>query len=111
MTPRPEATEGGDGPEVGVSVHQFYDLPGAEKLQEAMRTFQGGRLVVHITDMPIKCPVAPLEFTFLADSYFKDKKMRKKVEIVYVTPLDGAFTKPVASRELADALKKRNIKL
>ncbi len=76
-----------------------------------MRTFQGGRLVIHITDMPIKCPVAPLEFTFLADSYFKDKKIRKKVEIVYVTPLDGAFTKPVASRELGDALKKRNVKL
>lgn len=111
VQPRPEATKGGDGPEVGKSVHHFYDLAGAEALQEAMRTFQGGRLVVHITDMPIKCPVAPLEFTFLADSYFKDKKMRKKVEIVYVTPLDGAFTKPVASRELADALKKRNVKL
>ena len=111
VQPRPEATPGGDGPEVGRSVHHFYDLEASQRLQEAMRTFQGGRLVIHITDMPIKCPVAPLEFTFLADSYFKDKKMRKKVEIVYVTPLDGAFTKPVASRELADALKKRNVSL
>jgi len=108
---RPEATPGGVGPEYGKSVHNFYDLEAAEQLQEAMRTFQGGRLIIHITDMPIKCPVAPLEFTFLADSYFKDKKIRKKVEIVYVTPLDGAFTKPVASRELGDALKKRNVKL
>ena len=111
VQPRLEATPGGDGGEVGKSVHQFYDLPGAEALQEAMRTFQGGRLVVHITEMPIKCPVAPLEFVFLADSYFKDKKIRKKVEITYVTPLDGAFTKPVASRELGDALKSRNIAL
>ncbi len=111
VQPRPEATPGGDGPEFGKSVHHFYDLEAAERLQEAMRTFPGGRLVVHITEMPIKCPVAPLEFTFLADAYFRDKKMRKKVEIVYVTPLDGAFTKPVASRELGDALTKRNIKL
>jgi len=111
VQPRPEATPGGDGPQAGVSVHHFYDLDGAERLQEAMRTFQGGRLVVHITEMPIKCPVAPLEFTFLADAYFRDKKMRKKVEIVYVTPLDGAFTKPIASRELGDALAKRHVAL
>lgn len=111
VQPRPEATPGGDGPEVGVSVHHFYDLEAAERLQEAIRRFRGGRLVVHITDMPIKCPVAPLEFTFLADAYFTEKKIRRKVEIVYVTPLDGAFTKPVASRELADALSKRGIGL
>ena len=108
---RPEATPGGDGPEAGVSVHHFYDLAAAERLQEAIRKFRGGRLVVHITDMPIKCPVAPLEFTFLADAYFTQKKLRRKVEIVYVTPLDGAFTKPVASRELGDALSSRGIAL
>lgn len=111
VQPRPELTEGGDGPEVGRSIHQFYDLPGARALQEAIRKFRGGRLVVHITEMPIKCPVAPLEFTFLADAYFADKNIRRRVEITYVTPLDGAFTKPVASRELADALTKRGIAL
>lgn len=111
VQPRPEATPGGDGPEFGTSIHHFYDLEAAERLQEAMRTFRGGKLVVHITEMPIKCPVAPLEFVFLADAYFRDKKMRRKVDITYVTPLDGAFTKPVASRELGGALAKRNIRL
>ncbi len=111
VQPRPEATPGGDGPEVGRSVHHFYDLAAAEALQEAIRRFRGGRVVIHITDMPIKCPVAPLEFTFLADAYFADKNIRRKVDITYVTPLDGAFTKPVASRELADALSKRGIAL
>ena len=48
--------------------------------------------------MPIKCPVAPLEFTFLADDYLTRRGLRDRTEIVYVTPLDGAFTKPVASR-------------
>lgn len=111
VQPRPEATPGGDGPEVGKSVHHFYNLEGAEALQTALRSFKSGRLVVHITDMPIKCPVAPLEFTFLADSYFREKNIRKRIEIVYVTPLDGAFTKPVASRELGSALSDRDVKL
>jgi sulfide:quinone oxidoreductase len=61
--------------------------------------------------MPIKCPVAPLEFTFLADSFFKDKGMRDRVEITYVTPLDGAFTKPVASKRLGGMLEERKIAL
>lgn len=111
VQPRPEATAGGDGPEVGVSIHHFYDLEAASRLQEAMRRFRGGRLVVHITDMPIKCPVAPLEFVFLANAYLEDKKIRRKTELIYVTPLDGAFTKPVASRELATALSSRGIEL
>ena len=48
--------------------------------------------------MPIKCPVAPLEFAFLADWYLRERGIRARTELVYATPLDGAFTKPVASR-------------
>lgn len=111
VQPRPEATPGGDGPEYGVSVHHFYDLEGAIRLQEAMRRFKGGRMVVHITDVPFKCPVAALEFIFLANAYLEDKKIRHKTELTFVTPLDGAFTKPVASRELATALSSRGISI
>jgi sulfide:quinone oxidoreductase len=60
--------------------------------------------------MPIKCPVAPLEFAFLADSYFKNKGMRDKVDITFVTPLDGAFTKPRATEALHYLLEEKNIK-
>ena len=84
------------------SIFDFYTLEGAQALREALTEFDGGRLVVHITDMPIKCPVAPLEFTFLADAYFRERGMRDRVEIVYVTPLPGAFTKPIASAHLGD---------
>jgi sulfide:quinone oxidoreductase len=59
--------------------------------------------------MPIKCPVAPLEFAFLADDWFTRKGMRDRVEIVYVTPLDGAFTKPIASKALGGMLDERKI--
>ena len=68
-------------------------------------------MVVNVAEMPIKCPVAPLEFLFLADSYFHQKGIRDKVEIVYATPLDGAFTKPRAAIILGGILEKKDIKL
>ncbi|MEZ5303560.1 MAG: FAD/NAD(P)-binding oxidoreductase [Verrucomicrobiales bacterium] len=61
--------------------------------------------------MPIKCPVAPLEFAFLADTFFRERGMREKVEIAYVTPLSGAFTKPKASKALGHLLADKGIRL
>jgi sulfide:quinone oxidoreductase len=109
--PRPEETPGMLGDEWRKSIFDFYSLEGATALGERLRDWEGGRLVVHITEMPIKCPVAPLEFAFLADSFFKDRGMRDKVEITYVTPLDGAFTKPVAAQHLGGMLDERGIAL
>ncbi len=110
-TPRPDQTPGMAEDEWRVSVFDFYTLEGAIALREALASFEGGRLVIHITEMPIKCPVAPLEFAFLADAYFRERGMRDQVEMVYVTPLDAAFTKPVASRHLGGMLDERTITL
>lgn len=109
-SPRPDQTPGMDDPQVWrKSVHEFYTFEGAMALRDKLETWEGGRLVVHITEMPIKCPVAPLEFTFLADAFFAEKGMRDQVEIVYATPLEGAFTKPVASQLLGHMLEDRKI--
>ena len=105
----PEETEGMKGKEWHHSIFDFYTFEGALNLRNKLRDWQGGKLVVHITEMPIKCPVAPLEFTFLADSYFKHKNMRDKVEITYVTPMSGAFTKPKATEALEHLLVEKNI--
>ena len=105
----PEETNGMDGSEWHQSVFDFYTFEGALNLRNKLREFKGGKLVVHITEMPIKCPVAPLEFAFLADSYFKHKHMRDQVEITYVTPLSGAFTKPKATEALSHLLVEKNI--
>ncbi len=110
-TPRPDQTPGMDGELFRDSVHEFYTYDGATALGEKLKTWEGGRLVVHIVDMPIKCPVAPLEFTFLADAFFRENGVRDQVEITYVTPLPGAFTKPVASRYLGGMLDERKIAL
>jgi sulfide:quinone oxidoreductase len=111
-SPRPDQTPGMSDPALWYkSVFDFYTLDGSIALRDALRSFTGGRLVVHISEMPIKCPVAPLEFTFLADAYFEKRGIRDKVEIVYVTPLEGAFTKPVSSMHLGKMLDERKITL
>ncbi len=109
--PRRAETEGLDSDEYGNTIHDFYTLEGAIALRDSIAEWQGGRLVVSIIEMPIKCPVAPLEFSFLADAFFTEKGMRDKVEIIYVTPLDGAFTKPVAAQHLGEMLDQRDIAL
>ena len=108
-TPRPDQTPGMQGAEWRRSIFDFYTLDGAAALHDALADWEGGRLVVHITETPIKCPVAPLEFSFLADAWFRDKGMRDRVELIYVTPLDGAFTKPIASGLLGGMLEGRDI--
>ncbi|HEY3548432.1 MAG TPA: FAD/NAD(P)-binding oxidoreductase, partial [Propionicimonas sp.] len=109
-TPRPEETPGmAEG--MGTTVHEFYTYAGANALATRLADWPGGRLVVHVTEMPIKCPVAPLEFAFLADAFFTDRGMRDMVQISYVTPLPGAFTKPVAAEHLGGMLEQRHIRL
>lgn len=107
---RPDLTPGmKDGELWGKDVFDFYTKEGATALRERLSVFDEGRLVVHVTDMPIKCPVAPLEFTLLAEDMLRKRHIRHKVDITYVTPLDAPFTKPIASRELSSLLEERSI--
>ena len=108
---QPEETEGLMGPGWNERAFTFFTPDGADQLHRALESFDRGRLVVNLVDMPIKCPVAPLEFAFLADWYLRDCGVRDRVELVYSTPLDGAFTKPVASEHLAGLLAEKEIEL
>jgi sulfide:quinone oxidoreductase len=108
---QPEETEGLSGPGWNERVFTFYSPEGAEALRGALERFDCGRLVVNLVDMPIKCPVAPLEFAFLADWHLRERGIRDKVELVYATPLDGAFTKPIASEQLAGLLAEKEVEL
>ncbi|KRE52879.1 NAD(P)/FAD-dependent oxidoreductase [Phycicoccus sp. Soil748] len=109
--PRPDQTPGMLGSQWRRSIFDFYSYDGAVALATALRSFDHGRLVVHVTEMPVKCPVAPLEFTFLADAWLRDRGLRDRVELVFVTPLSGAFTQPIASDQLGAMLEERKILL
>ena len=108
---RPDETEGMLGPQWHKEIFDFYTYEGALALSRKLMHWEGGRLVLNVVEMPIKCPVAPLEFLFLADWYFHKKGIRDKVELEYVTPLDAAFTRPLAAGVLGDILERKNIKI
>lgn len=107
----PSQTEGMTDGQWHKSIFDFYTIDGASALADFFKRWEGGKIVINITEMPIKCPVAPLEFAFLADWYFTERGIRDKVDIHFVTPLPGAFTKPRASAILGDFLGKKNIRL
>ena len=107
----PEETEGLLGPGWMEKVFTFYTPQGASALHEALEWFEGGRLVVGVVDLPIKCPVAPLEFCFLADWYLRERGIRDQVDLRYVTPLDSAFTTPEATRTLGGILEEKGVAL
>jgi sulfide:quinone oxidoreductase len=93
------------------NVFDFYTVEGATALSRFLKFWKGGRMVVNVVEMPIKCPVAPLEYLFLADWFFHERGIRENVEIVYATPLPGAFTKPRASGVLGGMLEDKQILL
>lgn len=107
----PGETPGLLGPEWKKSIFDFYTPDGAIALADFFKTWKGGELVLNIADMPIKCPVAPLEFVFFADAFFVERGLRNKVNISYVTPMSGAFTKPRAAKVLGTMLEDKNIKI
>jgi sulfide:quinone oxidoreductase len=108
---RPDETPGLTGPLWYKRIFDFYTVDGALALQRFFKTWGGGKLVLCIAEMPFKCPVAPIEFVCLAEAYFTEKGIRDKVDITYVTPLSGAFTKPIATKMLSQLLEEKNIKV
>jgi sulfide:quinone oxidoreductase len=107
----PEETDGLLGGGWRKNIFDFYTYEGAAALHQFLDKWEGGRLVINVAENPIKCPVAPLEFLSLADEFFTLKGMRNKVELVYATPLSGAFTKPKSAKALGDMLSRKNIQL
>ncbi len=95
----------------GESILDFYTLQGALRLREAMRYFDKGKVVLNIADVPYKCPIAPLEFLFMADWFFQKNGVRDQVEIELVTPLAGVFTKPIATQILSKIATQKGIKV
>jgi sulfide:quinone oxidoreductase len=107
----PEQTPGLGEHEWGKSIHTFYSFEGATALFKKLRDWEGGKMVLNVVENPIKCPVAPLEFLMLADWFFHTKGLRDKVELIYATPLPGAFTKPIATQRLDHLLAEKGIQV
>ena len=107
----PEEVDGLAGNLWYKDIFDFYTIEGAVALSTYFKTWKGGELVINISELPYKCPVAPLEFAFFADAFFTERGIRDKVNITYVTPMPGAFTKPRATKMLGELLEQKNINL
>ncbi|MEJ2362162.1 MAG: FAD-dependent oxidoreductase [Gammaproteobacteria bacterium] len=64
----------------------FYTEESALKMFRRLHEFEGGRVVVTV-GVPHKCPMAPLEITFMLHDYFKDRGMLDKVQLHYTYPI------------------------
>ncbi len=96
-------------PGLDEAAHWFYDLDGARKMRAALSEFEGGKVVVNV-NAPHKCPVAPLEITFMLYEYFESKGILDKCEITYTYPIGRIHAlEPVAEWAVPE-MESRGIK-
>ncbi|MHC4708110.1 MAG: type III sulfide quinone reductase, selenoprotein subtype [Planctomycetota bacterium] len=93
------------------NIHTYYSLEGAVELRKRLKYFNSGRVVLNVAESPYKCPVAPIEFVFMADWYFTINGVRDKIEIEMVTPMADMFSKPMATKTLRTIAAQKNIKV
>ncbi len=83
----PEAVEHFDQ-----EAHHFYTAGASARLRRALDAFRGGKILIGIAGIPYKCPPAPLEVAFLIDSELRDRGLRDKSEIQFLSPINRAFS-------------------
>jgi len=75
-----------DIPGLAEGAEQFYTEESAVKMFKRLQQFQGGKVVVAM-GVPHKCPMAPLEITFMLYDYFKERGLSDKVKLHYTYPI------------------------
>ena len=92
--------------------HEFYSMPGALVVHDALAAFDGGRVVIGVTSTPFKCPPAPSEVALLLHDYLTDRGLRNRSQISLVTPLASPIPpSPGASKALLNAFAERDIRV
>ncbi len=95
----------------GADAYDFYTLDGAVRLSEALKSFEGGTIVVGVAGIPYKCPPAPVEFVFLLDDFLRKRNLRSKSRIILLSPLNRAFAIAPTSKLIEPILAERGIEL
>ncbi len=98
-------------PGFDAEAHHFYSAEAAAKLRKALDAFTGGRIVIGIAGIPYKCPPAPLEVAFLVESELRDRGLRDKTEITFLSPINRAFTIESVSDMATPIFEEKGIRL
>lgn len=96
-------------PGMAEGAHWFYDLEGARKMRDALASFQGGKIIVNV-NVPHKCPVAPLEVTFMLRDFLAAKGLLDKSEITYTYPIGRLHTLEPVAKWAAPEFERSGIK-
>ncbi|WP_243668344.1 NAD(P)/FAD-dependent oxidoreductase [Vulcanisaeta sp. JCM 16161] len=75
---------------LGVGYHNFT-LDGALKLRDALRSFNGGKLIIFTPEPIYRCGVYPFEIVAQLDTVFRKRGIRDRVDITLIHP----FEKPI----------------
>ena len=68
--------------------HHFYGPQATDELRQVLAEFTEGHLVVSVIGVPHMCPVAPLEFPLMADTWFRERGLREDIDITYTYPIN-----------------------
>ena len=96
-------------PGLAENAHQFYDLPGAKKLRDALAEFKGGRIVLNV-NAPHKCPVAPVEMALMLDEFLRERGLGGKFEITYTYPIGRLHALEPLANWMVPEFERRGIK-
>ncbi len=99
----------GDVPGLEKYAHQFYDFESAMKLREALETLENGKLVIGISRLPIKCPVAPYGLALLLQDHFARAKKKVAVEFFTPEPHPAPAAGPVIGKQVERLLAAKGI--
>ena len=83
-------------PGLAENAEMFYTEADAVKMYRRLEEFEGGKVVVAV-GVPHKCPMAPLEITFMLIDYFKQRGIWDDVHLHYTYPIGRTHSlEPVA---------------
>jgi sulfide:quinone oxidoreductase len=82
--------------------YNLYTPEGCARIHAALEDLREGTIGVLITAMPFKCPAAPYEAAFLAESFVRRKGIRRNVELHLFTPEQTPM--PVAPAAIGDSI-------
>ena len=83
----------------------------SRKIWNAIEQFNGGHVVVGIAGVPYKCPPSPNEAAFLIDDYFRNRGIRDKVRITFLTPYPRPYPAETMSKVVEPRFQKRGIEV
>jgi sulfide:quinone oxidoreductase len=87
-----------------------YDPKYAEYTFECLKNTNEGNALFSQAPTPIKCGGAPQKITYLAEHYFRKKKKRDKINVVFAVPGTQIFGVEKFTRVLNGIIKSRDIK-